>query len=166
MNLDFLITERIINFSFQYDWLDTLGLFFAESLDYILIIIGLLLLFWNFKAIILAGFSGLFARFFLVNLIRFFVEKPRPFLFFENVLAQVKETNAFPSGHAAFYFAFSTIIYFYNKKLGLGFFVLSILMSFSRIMVGYHWFYDIMGGVLVGVLSGVCVKILFDKFFK
>ena len=158
MNLDFLITEKIINLSFQYEWLDTLGLFFAEYFDYVFLFLIFLLLFWNFKAVILAGISGLFSRFLIVNLIRFFIDKPRPFFFFENALAQVKETNAFPSGHAAFYFAFSTLIYFYDKKIGTSLLVLSFLVSFSRIFVGYHWFFDIIGGILVGILTAILIR--------
>lgn len=166
MNLDFLLTEKIINLSFQYDWLDILGIFFAEYSDYIFIFLAFLLLFWNYKAVILGFISGLFSRYVLVVLIRFFIEKPRPFLFFENVLAQVKHTNAFPSGHATFYFAFSTLIYFYNKKIGISFFILSFLMSFSRIFVGYHWVFDIIGGLLVGILTGVVVKELWKIFMR
>ena len=73
---------------------------------------------------------------------------------------------SFPSGHAAFYFAIATIVYFYNKKAGLGFFLASFLISISRVFVGIHWPADIMAGALVGIFSGWLIIKIAKKFQK
>ncbi len=163
MNLDFLLTEKIIQLSFQYAWLDALGLFLADYAVYVFVFLVFLLFFWNFKVTLLAVFTGFFARYFLVTIFRFFIERQRPFFFFENLLAQIKETNSFPSGHTVFYFALSTIVYLYNKKIGMVFLALSFLMSFARIFVGYHWLGDILAGIFLGVLFALLIKHLLGK---
>lgn len=157
MPLDYFLTKEIIQFSFRYDWLDILGIFFASYLSYIFIFFFILLLIWDFKVFFLASFSAFFS-WALVRFLRFFIEKQRPLYFFENVLASAKESQAFPSGHAAFFFAFSTIIYFYNKKIGISFFVLSFLMSLARVYTGYHWTFDVLAGALIGILFAYLIK--------
>ena len=70
-----------------------------------------------------------------------------------NLILNKIDQPAFPSGHAAFFFALSTVVYFYNKKAGIGFFVASFLISISRVFGGVHWPTDILAGVLVGIFS-------------
>ncbi|MCX6719619.1 MAG: phosphatase PAP2 family protein, partial [Candidatus Staskawiczbacteria bacterium] len=66
-------------------------------------------------------------------------------------------------GHASFYFALSTIVYYYNKKLGIFFYVCSIFIVLSRIFAGVHWPSDILAGAILGVLIGWALNKLFRK---
>ncbi len=73
--------------------------------------------------------------------------------------APIYEKNwSFPSGHAAFFFALSTAVYFYNKKWGVFFFIASSLLSIGRIMGGVHYPSDILGGAIIGVLCAYLVR--------
>ena len=83
-----------------------------------------------------------------------------------NLLLSHEATSSFPSGHAAFYFALSTIIYFYNKKAGLLFLFASFLISISRVFVGIHWPFDIFAGAIVGIFSGWIILKISKKFIK
>ena len=45
----------------------------------------------------------------------------------------------------------STVIYFYNKKLGIFFFIATLLITVSRVIAGIHYPSDIIGGALIGI---------------
>lgn len=169
--MDYFLFQQINQFAIQFPWLDFLAIYFAEYFEYVLISLFFLFLLKNFKKywpMILQGLaSAIFARFGIVELIRFLWSRPRPFI--ENqVNLLIDKTNevAFPSGHAAFFFALSFIVYQYNKKAGLGFFVASFLICFSRVFVGIHWPSDILAGLIVGVFSGWLVIIFSRRFFS
>ncbi len=64
--------------------------------------------------------------------------------------------RAFPSGHTSAVF---TVVAVYilsirNNKLNAFIFTLSCIVGFSRVAVGIHWPGDVLGGVIVGWLSG------------
>ena len=99
--------------------------------------------------------AGIVSRLFFTELIRWILPKSRPFIENDVNLLLIRDaTSSFPSGHAAFYFALATVIYFYNKKAGLLFFLASFLIVLSRVFVGIHWPLDILAGALVGIFSG------------
>ena len=166
--MDLYLFEQINQFALKWFWLDVLGIFFAEYFEYILILSLLLFLAVGFrkyfKMVLLTFLSAVFARFFIVNFIRCLWERPRPFVENNVNLLLTHNAAAFPSGHAAFYFAISTIVYFYNKKIGLLFFLASFLICISRVFVGIHWPTDILAGAVVGVVSGLLIHKISKKF--
>ena len=155
MNLDILIFQQINGLAGKWVYLDALGIFFAKYFEYALVMFALLLLRKNLRLMFGAFFAAVLARFGIVELIRLFWSRVRPFIE-NNVNLLIERTSepSFPSGHAAFYFGLSTIVYFYNKKAGTIFFIASFLISISRVFVGIHWPSDILGGAIVGIFSG------------
>ena len=128
-------------------------------------------LFKNFrkywKMVILSFSVAILARFVIVDIIRWFFDRPRPFVENHvNLLVDKVNQSAFPSGHAAFFFAISTIVYLYNKKAGLLFFIASFLISIARVFSGIHWPLDILTGAIIGILSSFLVILSFRKFFS
>lgn len=159
--LDVQIFNSINNLAGQYLWLDTFAIFFAEYLPWILIVFLFLFLLKDFKRywkmVFLGFFVAILTRGF-VEIIRWFLPRPRPFIENNvNLLLSHLNVPSFPSGHAVFFFALSTIVYFYNKKIGILFFVSSLLIGFSRIFVGIHWPSDILAGALLGILCGLFI---------
>ena len=60
---------------------------------------------------------------------------------------------SFPSGHAATAFVLFTSLYtVIRKKRFLPLFIVPILMSLSRIMLGVHTYTDVFAGALIGIL--------------
>ena len=168
--IDFLIFEKINGLVEKWCLLDNLAIFFAKYFDYFLVFLALLFLFKNFKKywpmIGKAILAAILARLGFTELIRFFWHRPRPFVTHQvNLLLNTEASSSFPSGHAAFYFAVSTVIYSYNKKAGFLFFLVSFLISISRVFIGIHWPSDILGGALIGIFSGWLVLKLTKKFF-
>ncbi len=161
MNIDFYVFQFINGFAGRWDWLDDLGVFFAHYFEYVLIVGVFLFLFKNFKkyraiGLMLSEFvsSIILSRFVFTEIIRFIWHKPRPFV--ENNVNQLlyhANSAAFPSGHAAFYFALSATVYFYNKKAGFLFFYGTFLICLGRVFCGIHWPLDILAGAMVGIFS-------------
>ncbi len=123
------------------------------------------------------AFAGaVLARFVFTEIIRFFYDRPRPFDAPAEALAKagVKIVQliphagggSFPSGHAAFFFALATGVFFYRKWWGVLFYAAALLISFSRVAAGLHWPSDILAGAVIGILSAWLVKILLKNFAR
>ena len=165
MNLDILIFQQINGLADKYPYLDALGVFFAEYLIYILGGAALLLFRKSLRKAAQTILAVVLARFGIAELIRLFWSRSRPFIGNDvNLLISQENTSSFPSGHASFCFALSYIVYHYNKKAGIIFFVASFLISIARVFVGVHWPSDILAGAVVGVFSGWVIIKLSQKF--
>ncbi len=168
MRLDLYLFDLINSLASRNELVDFLFIFFAKYLGYLLIICLFIFLATNFqrnKNIFVASLvSAFFARFALVELIRFFYQKPRPFVVQEvTQLISHEATASLPSGHTAFFFALSIILFLHNKKLGSIFLAASLLIGLSRVAAGVHWPLDIITGILIGLLSGLIIWSLYKK---
>lgn len=161
MNLDLSIFQALNGLANYSPFFDVIAIFFAKYLGYILIGV---LLFWlsrdiakNGKPIFLALCTAFITRFVIVEIIRSLWFRSRPFVDMTAHLL-LKNYNptesSFPSGHASFYFALSTVIYCYHRKLGIWLYGASIVMGISRIVVGVHWPSDILAGAVLGIGLG------------
>ena len=162
--MDLYLFQQINNLAGQWGLLDGLGIFLAKYFGYILVV-SVFFIFWPRLKIIFQSFlAGILARFGIVELIRWFWPRPRPFIENQvNLLIDKINQSAFPSGHTAFFFALSTVIFLYNKKAGIGFFIASFLIGIARIFCGVHWPSDILAGIGVGLLSGWLIIKIFRK---
>lgn len=165
MNLDILIFQQINGLVGRWTGLDTSGVFFAEYFQYVLVIILVWLFRKNIRVIFWSLASAVLARFGIAELIRLFWSRPRPFIENNvNLLVEMAPKPSFPSGHASACFALSFVVYHYNKKAGIFFFIASFLVSIARVFVGVHWPTDILGGAAVGILVGWIIIKISKKF--
>jgi len=170
--MKFYLFSLINQFAGKNVCLDSVSIFFAEYFQYVLIFILFLFLAKNFKKywrmVVEALVSAALAKLVITNVIRYFLPKLRPFV--ENnvnlLISQDPKESSFPSGHASFFFAIATVVYFYNKKAGILFFVSVFLISISRVFVGVHWPLDILAGAIVGIFSGWLIFKLAKRFLK
>jgi len=117
------------------------------------------------KAFISAVLAVALSNAFFIPLIRFYYPIPRPSVTLSGVLELLTEKSlSFPSGHATFFFALSTVLYLYNRKLGALFLVLSGIMGLARVAAGVHYPFDIIGGAILGVCVGFLTHATVDKF--
>jgi len=83
-------------------------------------------------------------------------------------LIQHKADNGFPSHHALLVFAISAIIFIFSRRTGLVLWILGLFVGFSRIYVGVHHMIDIIGSMLISIVSVTLVYFIrktWDRFY-
>jgi undecaprenyl-diphosphatase len=130
---------------------------------YIFIIIFLI---WKYKqrglfiVIVLAVSVGL-SDFISSHFIKEWVGRLRPCWTMQNIhlLVPCGAGKSFPSSHSVNNFAVAVILSNYFKKESWIFYTLAALVAFSRVAVGVHYPFDILGGALIG--SCIAYLVLF-----
>lgn len=169
MIIDLEIFNFINGLAGRWPLLDFTGIFFAKYFEYFLLFVLLLFLIKDYKKywrmVAEALVAAIFVRFVLVEIIRIIRFRARPFTYenFTQLIPYDFDKTSFPSGHASFYFALSTVIYGYNKKAGILFYIASFLIIISRVFVGIHWPSDILAGAVLGVFVGTILNKVFKK---
>jgi len=159
------------NLAGQSHVLDSTIVFFGNYFAYITVAAFIALVFFSqysklkkWEILVIAGTASIISRFGGVELIRAFIHRPRPFTVLPIHQLLTDSAWSFPSGHASFFFAMSTVIYLYNKKWGIGFFIASVLIGVARVAAGVHYPSDILGGAVLGVGVGYVTFHLFRKY--
>ena len=108
------------------------------------------------KKVAILSVIALFAGYFITEILKFIVARPRPFEVLEGVrvLAPI-DGYSWPSGHSVASFTVATVIgreykFFY-------FFLFAFLVAFSRVYNGVHYPSDVISGALIGILIGLLV---------
>lgn len=178
MYYDVKIFEAVNGLAIHSKILDLLGIFLADYLPYLLGVFLLSFLFWpkenkmkNRAMVLVSIVAALIARYAVKSMILIFYNRPRPYVNLSSAhklifMSPTDNLQSFPSGHAIFFFALSTVIYFYNKKLGIFFLICSTIMGIARIFVGVHWPSDILGGVVLGIIVGVVIERFYNIAIK
>lgn len=165
MSLDIQLLYSLNNLAGKSEIFDRVIIFLANYLQYPLVALFLVAVYFGFisksgrgRILWMALLSVAIARLGITELIRFLYHRPRPFLVYNDIHPLIsKNEYSFPSGHAAFFFALATAIYFYNKRWGAWFFIAAILISISRVIAGIHYPSDIIGGAIIGIAVGYFV---------
>lgn len=102
----------------------------------------------------------------LTEAIRFVFPLGRPFTTLGITPLFVESTSAFPSGHAAFFFALAAAMWWQNRAWGWWFFALALVNGAARVAAGVHWPLDIAGGAFVGIGGALLAHGLVGKYIK
>ncbi|MBI1960977.1 MAG: phosphatase PAP2 family protein [Candidatus Liptonbacteria bacterium] len=103
----------------------------------------------------------------MTEIIRFFYHRQRPFEMMPDVTALIAHNggNAFPSGHATFFFALAAAVFFYSRRVkgdayrithdawSIWLFGFAAFIGIARVAVGVHWPSDILAGAAIGIIS-------------
>jgi undecaprenyl-diphosphatase len=71
---------------------------------------------------------------------------------------------AFPSGHTSNAFAFATTITYYHRKAAPFLFAWALLIAFSRVFLGFHYFTDLLGGAAVGIVVSLVITRIATRY--
>lgn len=150
--------------------IDDLGVLLAKYLSYALVAGAFLFLFrretqrQRIFFLSEAALALIVSRGLLTEIIRFFYPNPRPFeaLHFTPFIAE--SGGSFPSGHAAFFFALAMVLWCWNRRWGTWYAAAAALNGLARIFVGVHWPLDVLGGAVVGVVSGLFVYVILSPY--
>ncbi len=110
------------------------------------------------SAVILAGFLSLVVIEWIMKQI---FRRLRPEFRFPNarvlesqLTKYLTESFSFPSGHATMSFAAAFILAKVHRKFAFIYYLLAILISFSRIYLGKHYPSDVIVGIFIGLAIG------------
>jgi undecaprenyl-diphosphatase len=75
-------------------------------------------------------------------------------------LVHVPHDHSFPSGHAATSFACATVLSWSVPRLAVPLYLLAAAIAFSRVYVGVHYPFDVLGGAVLGVAVATALRLL------
>ncbi len=107
-------------------------------------------------------FGSAFLAWFLAYVLKGIIAHPRPDAM--NALITPTSTYSFPSGHASFMFALAYAMYLFDKPAGRILFVLAIATGVARVLVGVHYWYDILGGLVFGIFVAQIISLLIKRY--
>ncbi len=121
---------------------------------------------WEMIVVVFAG--ALVARFGIVEVIRYFYDRPRPFEALPDINQIIFHApgGSFPSGHAAFFFAIAAGVSRYYPKTSVLFYAAALSLSLNRVAAGLHWPSDILGGAVIGIAAGLAAHWACQKYLK
>ncbi|MCF7833672.1 MAG: phosphatase PAP2 family protein [Candidatus Pacebacteria bacterium] len=161
-NVVFLFFQNFANSGLVGD----IAYFFSYYIFYTLIFVGFVWAIFfskekmfNFAVL----FSSLLSVTIIVNILKTFFEIPRPFLSLPIIPFLYESGFSFPSGHSAIAFALAFSLYFLHKKLGVTFIIFAIIIAISRMILGVHYPFDVLVGMIVGMMTSYFFVKLFNK---
>ncbi len=158
--------NRFLNWQSKLEskpWYRRFWVFFGiYSLAAVFLIGAYLLLLGVYKLVLLALIAFVIGRLILSPLIFLFYKKARPYqkLKFDTTFSyflspKQKHHNSFPSDHAVSFSAIAGVFYWYSPGLGVILFILTVIASYARVVLGYHDEFDIIAGWGVGIFSAI-----------
>ncbi|MBV9159390.1 MAG: phosphatase PAP2 family protein [Candidatus Kaiserbacteria bacterium] len=163
MMLDQWLFQALFSLSGRSPILDNGIIFLAVYLPYFIGFATLLYLAvtlpWRrlIQASIATLLSVVLSRFILGESIRYLLPRIRPYTALNLHSLFPELSHSFPSGHALTLFAIGGSAYFYNKRLGIVFCGLSVLVVLARVAAGVHYPSDVTIGALIGLGSAYLI---------
>ena len=106
-----------------------------------------------FIPFIAVGAVGMISEF----MIKWIIARPRPYVEMGAIILDTPGNYSFPSTHATLAFAFAYVCSHIEPTLRVWMYVLALCISFSRVYLGAHYVFDVIGGALLGTYIGNCV---------
>lgn len=108
----------------------------------------------GYKSAISIGVSAI-----LTSGLKYLVNRPRPFVTYPSDIIQRTRVGpfSFPSGHTSLAFATATAITLSSRNVYLAIpsYVYAAFVAYSRMRLGVHFPSDILGGMVIGIGSGI-----------
>lgn len=168
MNLDLYLFNLVHDLAGSFRLLDLSAIFLAKYLGYFLILATIAFLISEKSKLVRNAIfillSLILSRGLITETIRFIYPRLRPFaaLDFEPLVNHIS-SPAFPSGHAAFYFALAAALILLNYRWKWWVLAAVIVIGIARVFAGAHWPSDILAGAIVGISSVFVVKSILPK---
>ena len=144
----------------QNDFLNPIIIFFTKlgNSGFIWILISIILIMKSkYRKIGFLVLSVLFINtLFGEILLKHLIQRPRPFITLSNlnIIIEKPSSFSFPSGHTSASFTVVSALYFAKDSLWKPALVLACLIAVSRLYLYVHYPTDVLGGIILGILSG------------
>lgn len=182
MNMDIILTKAIYNLPHVlltdnfFKFLSVIG---NTALIW-WILMAAVLIFYEEKRhkefIVLFTLTILLSSFITNSVLKNYFQRPRPMLSISKVRLDKSrlaiEMNdypsdfSFPSFHATISFAAAVVLAYFDKRRKPFFYIMAILISFSRIYLGYHYFLDVIIGAFVGAFISKFILFSYETWSK
>lgn len=153
--------------------LDAFFILLSFSAEYLHLLVPVCIVLWGlFKRITTIRDKGVFIMVVLTlnsiisYLLKISFDRVRPFKAYDYIeKISVGGSSSFPSGHtmSAITLALAVSLLYKNKYIQTLAFVWAILVGYSRMHCGVHYFTDVMAGALVGLVATYSFYHLFRK---
>jgi len=112
------------------------------------------------------GIISLAATYAVALLSGLLFNNPRPFVS-EHITPLIPHApnNGFPSDHVLLISALASVIYCYNRRLGLLAFAVAILVGASRVFASIHHWVDVASAIGIAVLTNAIIYKISRKYF-
>ncbi len=92
-----------------------------------------------------------------VSVVRKLINAQRPYEIFEfyEKKPKSKKGSSFPSRHVFSVFIIATVLLEWNIFIGIGLYLLGIILAAIRVLLGMHFIRDVFAGALIGIICGV-----------
>ena len=134
---------------------DSTIIFFAVSLPWVMVAFAIIYLIFFHRNLLwfsVAMVTSLLSLL-ITDILKWVIFRhPRPFVALTDVIQLIYITpyDSFPSGHATVFGALATVMFLYNKRIGVWFIAGAVLVGLARISSGIHYPLDILTGYLIG----------------
>ena len=105
---------------------------------------------WRMGALSIVAFP---VAFLISRAAGFFYYSERPFVRGAAALIEHTPDNGFPSDHALLAFAIAFVAFAQNRLLGSVLFLIAVLISAARVLVGVHYPVDIAGSIFIAATA-------------
>ena len=171
----------LYSFAHQSVTLDWLIVFCANNFGYIMVFLAFVYLVFHTEGVfdykapflqyknkikeITFVFTSSIVAYISEFILKHLIPSPRPFIYFENVkpLFLHGGMDSFPSGHAMFFGALATSLFFVNKRIGYLYFIVALIVGLARVSAGVHFPIDIFVGYILGIIIAYIFKLVFNK---
>ena len=124
----------------------------------------------NLKNFFLFLFTATLLTGFLTQLIKHIVGRPRPNHSLENgsfgfeFFSFESSLHSFPSGHTSTIFVVAFALSMLTPKIKFYYIFLGLIVGLSRVIVGAHFFSDVIGGIVIALIGIKLTLLIFKKF--
>lgn len=118
------------------------------------------------KMFLLGALSGILSII-ISRISSLFIYNPRPFVInhLTPLIPHVPD-NGFPSDHTLLSMWVAVVVFSFNKKLGILLMLISITVGVARVLALVHHPIDIIGSIVIVIVSFLISKLAISKFLK
>lgn len=151
------ITLFIVNLNIPI--LTSIGALLDNDLIFMALILGCAVIFENGKKrnLVLVSLVCIFLIGFLLKIV---IHQPRPCLVVPSKI-ECPSSFSFPSNHSLVSFALVAALW--KKPQNWLFALFAIFVAFTRIYLGVHTFFDVLGGAIIGASAYLLIQIVYQK---